>query len=39
MSYGHSLKTQGRLNESIDAYRRSIALEPRWAKPIGVSPI
>jgi len=28
MSYGHSLKTQGRLPESIAAYRRAIALEP-----------
>lgn len=29
MSYGHALKTAGRSEESITAYRRSIALEPR----------
>ena len=28
MSYGHALKTAGRLEDSIRAYRRSIALEP-----------
>lgn len=29
MSYGHALKTAGRREDSIAAYRRSIALEPR----------
>jgi tetratricopeptide (TPR) repeat protein len=28
MSYGHSLKTAGRQQDSIDAYRKSIELEP-----------
>ncbi len=28
MSYGHSLKTSGRLTDAIDAYRRAIAIEP-----------
>ena len=28
MSYGHTLKTAGRLEDSIKAYRRSISLEP-----------
>jgi len=28
MSYGHSLKTSGRVSEAIDAYRRAIAIEP-----------
>ena len=28
MSYGHSLKTSGRLTEAIAAYRRAIAIEP-----------
>ena len=28
MSYGHALKTAGRVEDSIKAYRRSIALEP-----------
>ncbi|MGA2188986.1 MAG: sulfotransferase [Steroidobacteraceae bacterium] len=28
MSYGHSLKTARRLEESIEAYRRAIALQP-----------
>jgi predicted Zn-dependent protease len=28
MSYGHSLKTAGRMEDSIDAYRRAIAMEP-----------
>ena len=28
MSYGHSLKTSGRLPDAIAAYRRAIALEP-----------
>jgi len=28
MSYGHSLKTSGRLADAIAAYRRAIALEP-----------
>lgn len=29
MSYGHALKTAGRQGESITAYRKAIALEPR----------
>jgi tetratricopeptide (TPR) repeat protein len=29
LNYGHALKTAGRLNEGIDAYRRCIALSPR----------
>jgi tetratricopeptide (TPR) repeat protein len=29
MSYGHSLKTSGRLPDAIGAYRRAIATEPR----------
>jgi tetratricopeptide (TPR) repeat protein len=28
MSYGHSLKTAGRVDDSIAAYRRAIAMEP-----------
>ena len=28
MSYGHSLKTSGRLADAIEAYRRAIAIEP-----------
>jgi tetratricopeptide (TPR) repeat protein len=28
MSYGHALKTAGRLDDGVAAYRRSIALEP-----------
>ncbi len=28
LSYGHTLKTDGKLKEGIDAYRRSIAIEP-----------
>jgi predicted Zn-dependent protease len=28
MSYGHSLKTSGRLTDAIAAYRRAIAIEP-----------
>ena len=28
LSYGHSLKTVGRSNESVDAYRRAIELQP-----------
>jgi tetratricopeptide (TPR) repeat protein len=28
MSYGHSLKTAGRLDESVAAYRRAIAMQP-----------
>jgi tetratricopeptide (TPR) repeat protein len=29
MSYGHSLKTSGRVTDAIDAYRRAISLEPK----------
>ena len=32
LSYGHMLKTEGRLDESIDAYRRSIAMEPAFGE-------
>ncbi len=32
LSYGHTLKTEGRLQEGIDAYRRSIALEPAFGE-------
>ncbi len=28
MSYGHALKTSGRLTDAIDAYRRAISMEP-----------
>jgi tetratricopeptide (TPR) repeat protein len=28
MSYGHSLKTAGRLDDSVSAYRRAIAMQP-----------
>ena len=28
MSYGHALKTAGRTDDGVDAYRRTIALEP-----------
>jgi tetratricopeptide (TPR) repeat protein len=28
LNYGHTLKTDGKLKEGIDAYRRSIAIEP-----------
>jgi len=28
MSYGHSLKTVGRLDDGIAAYRRALALAP-----------
>ncbi|MBV8147092.1 MAG: sulfotransferase [Gammaproteobacteria bacterium] len=28
MSYGHSLKTSGRVSDAIDAYRRAIPIEP-----------
>jgi tetratricopeptide (TPR) repeat protein len=29
MSYGHSLKTSGRLEEAVAAYRRAVTMEPR----------
>jgi tetratricopeptide (TPR) repeat protein len=32
LSYGHVLKTEGRLDESIAAYRRSIAREPGFGE-------
>ena len=32
MSYGHSLKTAGRVNDSIAAYRRAIAIEPNLSE-------
>ena len=32
LSYGHVLKTEGRPEESIGAYRRSIALEPSFGE-------
>jgi len=32
LSFGHTLKTEGRLDEGIDAYRRSIALEPAFGE-------
>lgn len=32
MSYGHSLKTAGRQNDSVAAYRRAIALEPTFGE-------
>jgi tetratricopeptide (TPR) repeat protein len=32
MSYGHSLKTSGRLTEAVDAYRRAIAMEPKFGE-------
>ncbi len=32
LSFGHTLKTEGRLQEGIDAYRRSIALEPAFGE-------
>jgi Flp pilus assembly protein TadD len=35
MSYGHALKTAGRQDDAIAAYRRCIALEPASAKPGG----
>jgi tetratricopeptide (TPR) repeat protein len=28
MSYGHALKTSGKVSEAIDAYRRAVAIEP-----------
>ena len=28
MSYGHALKTAGRLDDGVSAYRKSLALEP-----------
>ena len=33
MSYGHALKTKGRQNDSIEAYRHSIALAPGLGEP------
>ena len=32
LSYGHVLKTQGRQDESVDAYRRSLALDPAFGE-------
>jgi tetratricopeptide (TPR) repeat protein len=32
LSFGHTLKTEGRLQEGIDAYRRSIALQPAFGE-------
>jgi tetratricopeptide (TPR) repeat protein len=32
LSYGHTLKTEGSLEQGIDAYRRSIALEPAFGE-------
>jgi tetratricopeptide (TPR) repeat protein len=32
LSFGHTLKTEGKLQEGIDAYRRSIALEPAFGE-------
>jgi tetratricopeptide (TPR) repeat protein len=32
LSYGHVLKTEGRQDESIDAYRRSIARDPAFGE-------
>jgi tetratricopeptide (TPR) repeat protein len=32
LSFGHTLKTEGRLQEGVDAYRRSIALEPAFGE-------
>jgi tetratricopeptide (TPR) repeat protein len=32
LSYGHTLKTEGNLQQGIDAYRRSIALEPAFGE-------
>jgi predicted Zn-dependent protease len=32
MSYGHVLKTENRVNEGIEAYRRSIALDPAFGE-------
>ncbi len=32
LSYGHVLKTEGRQDESIDAYRRSITLDPAFGE-------
>jgi len=33
LSYGHVLKTEGRTDECIDAYRKSIAREPSFGEP------
>ena len=33
MAYGHVLKASGRQSESVAAYRKSIALEPRLGEP------
>ncbi len=38
LSYGHALKTAGRQQDSIAAYRKSIELAPAWARPGGASP-
>jgi predicted Zn-dependent protease len=32
LSYGHVLKTENRVNEGIEAYRRSIALDPSFGE-------
>ena len=32
LSYGHVLKTEGRQDESIEAYRRSIACDPAFGE-------
>ena len=32
LSYGHTLKTEGSLQQGIDAYRRSIVLEPTFGE-------
>lgn len=32
LSYGHVLKTEGRQDESVDAYRRSLALDPAFGE-------
>jgi tetratricopeptide (TPR) repeat protein len=32
MSYGHALSTAGRIGESIEAYRRSLALQPDFGE-------
>ena len=38
MSYGHALKTAGRQDDAIEAYRKSIELAPHWARPTGAWP-
>jgi predicted Zn-dependent protease len=39
MSYGHMLKTVGRQDDSIAAYRHALATDPGLAKSGGASPI